>query len=102
MILCHTVSACSKYKDNENLHDLSSQLRACEGRDSFICCGYILVYRYTQDTQISLNKQKLGEPSVYLKPVEQTLYSATVPIKKSVDIFQYTGTRAPAHVGGMQ
>jgi len=30
----------------------------------------------------NLNKQKLGEPSVYLKPVEQTLYSAAVPIKK--------------------
>jgi len=27
-----------------------------------------------------LNKWKLGEPSVYLKPVEQTLFSATVPI----------------------
>ena len=25
---------------------------------------------------------KLGEPSVYFKPVEQTLYSAAVPIKK--------------------
>jgi len=37
----------------------------------------------TQNTQINLNKQKLGEPLVYLKPVEQTLYSATVPIKKS-------------------
>jgi len=37
----------------------------------------------TQNTQISLNKQKLGEPSVCLKPVEQILYSATVPIKKS-------------------
>ena len=30
-----------------------------------------------------MNKQKLGEPLVYLKPVEQTLCSATVPIKKS-------------------
>jgi len=37
----------------------------------------------TRNTQINLNKQKLGEPSVYLKPVEQTLYSATVPIKKN-------------------
>jgi len=27
--------------------------------------------------------RKLGEPWVYLKPVEQILYSATVPIKKS-------------------
>ena len=27
-----------------------------------------------------LNKQKLGEPSVYFNSVEQTLYSATVPI----------------------
>ena len=34
----------------------------------------------THNTQINLNKQKLREPSVYLKPVEQTLYSATVPI----------------------
>ena len=33
---------------------------------------------------INLNKQKLGEPQVYLKPVEQTLYSATVPIKRNV------------------
>ena len=36
----------------------------------------------THNTQVNLNKQKLGEPQVYLKPVEQTLYSATVPIKK--------------------
>jgi len=36
----------------------------------------------TQNTQINLNKSKLGEPYVYLKPVEQTLYSAAVPIKK--------------------
>ena len=41
----------------------------------------------TQHTQISLNKQKLGEPLVYLKSVEQTLYSATVPIKKSMYIY---------------
>jgi len=38
----------------------------------------------THHTQISLNKHKLGEPLVYLKPVEQILYSATVPIKKIV------------------
>jgi len=38
----------------------------------------------TQDTQISLNKQTLGEPKVYLKLFEQTLYSAAVPIKKSL------------------
>jgi len=31
------------------------------------------------NTQINLNKQKLGEPLVYLRPVEQTLYSAAVP-----------------------
>ena len=37
----------------------------------------------SHNTQISLNKQKLGETQVYLKPVEQTLYSATVPIKKN-------------------
>jgi len=37
----------------------------------------------TQNKQISLSKPKLGEGSLYLKPVEQTLYSATVPIKKS-------------------
>ena len=37
----------------------------------------------TQNTRINLNKWKLGEPSVYLKPVEQTLYSAAVPVKKS-------------------
>jgi len=36
----------------------------------------------THNTQTNLNKQKLGEPYVYLKPVEQTLYSARVPIKK--------------------
>ena len=29
---------------------------------------------------MNLNKQKLGEPQVYLRPVEQTLYSAAVPI----------------------
>ena len=29
------------------------------------------------------NLWKLGEPYIYLKPVEQTLYSATVPIKES-------------------
>ena len=39
---------------------------------------------YIHITQINLNKQKLSEPYVYLKPVEQTLYSATVPIKKSM------------------
>ena len=38
--------------------------------------------RGTPTTQINLNKHKLGEPSVYLKPVVQTLYSATVPIMK--------------------
>jgi len=32
---------------------------------------------------MNLNKWKLGEPYVYLKPVEQTLYSAAVPIKQS-------------------
>jgi len=37
-----------------------------------------------KNTQINLNKQKLSEPQVYLKPVEQTLYSATVPIQKGV------------------
>jgi len=37
----------------------------------------------TQNTQINLNKQKLVEPTVYLKPAEQSLYSATVPIKKN-------------------
>ena len=37
----------------------------------------------THNTQINLNKQKLGEPSAHLKPVEQTLYSATVPIKNN-------------------
>jgi len=42
--------------------------------------------KITQNTQINLNKRKLGEPSVYLKPVEQTLYSATVPIKKSTPL----------------
>jgi len=40
--------------------------------------------KITQNTQINLNKRKLGEPLVYLNPVEQTLYSATVPIKKSM------------------
>jgi len=39
-------------------------------------------HKNAQNTQINLNKQKLGEPYVYLKSVEQTLYSATVPIKK--------------------
>ena len=33
----------------------------------------------TQNTQNNLNKWKLGEPSVYLKPVEQTLYTTAVP-----------------------
>jgi len=41
----------------------------------------------TENTQIDLNKWKLSEPWVYLKPVEQTLYSAAVPIKKSVRHF---------------
>ena len=35
------------------------------------------------DTRRNLNEQKLGEPTVYLKPVEQTLCSAAVPINKS-------------------
>jgi len=38
----------------------------------------------TQNTPIDLNKWKLGEPWVYLKPVEQTLYSAAVPINKRI------------------
>ena len=38
----------------------------------------------THSTQINLNKQKLGEPWVYLNPVEQTLYSGVVPIKISL------------------
>ena len=32
---------------------------------------------------------KLGELSIYLKPVEQTLYSATAPIKKIVVMYIY-------------
>jgi len=28
-------------------------------------------------------KKKLGEPWIYLKPVEQILYGATVPIKEN-------------------
>jgi len=32
----------------------------------------------------NLNKWKLSEPQVYLKPVEQTLYSAAVPINKNM------------------
>jgi len=39
-------------------------------------------------TQINLNKQKLGEPQVYLKPVEHTPYSAAVPIWRN-DSFTY-------------
>jgi len=41
------------------------------------------MYKNTHNTQINLNKQKLGEPYIYPKPVEQTLYSAAVHIKKS-------------------
>jgi len=36
-----------------------------------------------------MSRTKLGEPYVYLKPVEQTLYSTTVPIKKSVNEWYY-------------
>ena len=35
------------------------------------------IHKNTHNTQINLNKQKLSEPYVYLKPVEQTMYSAT-------------------------
>ena len=42
---------------------------------------YRILHMYAQ---INLKKQKLSEPEVYLKPVEQTLYSATVSIQKSV------------------
>jgi len=50
-------------------------------------CGWVVVSTWMahthMNTQMHLNKQKLGEPLVYFKPVEQTLYSATVPIKKN-------------------
>ena len=52
--------------------------------ESWPPCKSIRTYIRTQITQIILNKQKLGEPWVYLKSVEQTLYSATVPIKKNI------------------
>jgi len=35
------------------------------------------------EIRFNLNKRKLGEPEVYLKPVEQTLYSAAAPINKN-------------------
>jgi len=50
------------------------------------------------NTQINLNKQKLGEPEVYLKPAEQTLYSATLPIKENMipsDQINITGWQRP-------
>ena len=37
-------------------------------------------------TQVNLIKRKLGEPWVYLKPVEQTLYGATVRINNSATV----------------
>ena len=40
----------------------------------------------THNTQINLNNWKIGEPQVYFKLVEQTLYSAAVPINKNVRI----------------
>ena len=49
-------------------------------------------------TQINLNKQELGEPQVYLKPVEQTLYSATVPIKKNgIPVIDGCEKQVPSH-----
>ena len=51
-------------------------------------CMHPFIYNYLfiaiciHATYYKSEYNKLGEPYIYLKPVEQTLFSATVPIKK--------------------
>ena len=55
-------------------------------------CVYLHIYIYILCVSISQRhvlrvQTKLDEPQVYLKPVEQILYSATAPIKKTVYLY---------------